>query len=237
MGKRLTIQRRGKGSPVFRSPSHKYVGRAKHASFTVPAGKGKITTLLHCSGHTAPLMTVKWEHGEEQLTIAPEGVCVNQIIEYNTENKEIGSTQMLKNIPEGTLIYNIESVPGDGGKFARSGGVFAKVLGRQGNAISVMLPSKKEKLFNENCRAAIGIVAGGSRLEKPILKAGNMFYKLRASAKLWPVVSGQSQNAVEHPHGGARSSKKNKPDIARRFAPPGANIGKIGPRRTGRKNR
>jgi large subunit ribosomal protein L2 len=200
-------------------------------------GKGKITHIVHCAGHTAPLMTIKWENGEEQLTVAPEGVCVQQYVEYNTENKEIGSTHMLKNIPEGTLIYNIEGVPGDGGKFARSGGVFAKVLSRHGSAISIMLPSKKEKLFNENCRATIGIVAGGGRPEKPYLKAGTVYHKLRYSAKLWPVVSGQSQNAVEHPHGGARSSKKNKPDIARRFAPPGAKIGKIRPRRTGRKNR
>jgi len=237
VGKRLTVQRRGKGSPAFLSPSHKYVGRAKQLSMNLQSGKGKITNLLHCSGHTAPLMTVKWENGEEQLTIAPEGVCVNQIIEYNTENKEIGSTLTLKDIPEGTLIYNIEGVPGDGGKFARSGGVFAKVLSRQGTAVTVMLPSKKEKQFNENCRATIGIVAGGGRTEKPIMKAGTMYHKLKASAKLWPVVSGQSQNAVEHPHGGARSSKKNKPDIARRYAPPGAKIGKIRPRRTGRKNR
>lgn len=237
MGKRLTVQRRGKGSPVFRSPSHQYVGKARHVSFDVPAGKGKITALLHCSGHTAPLMTVKWENGEEQLTVAPEGICVNQTVEYNTDNMEIGSTHLLRDIPEGTLVYNIESVPGDGGKCARSGGVFAKVLGRQGNAISVMLPSKKERLFNENCRASVGIVAGGGRPEKPFLKAGTMFYRVIKKAKLWPVVSGQSQNAVEHPHGGARSSKKNKPDIARRFAPPGAKIGKIRPKRTGRRSR
>ncbi|MFA6889004.1 MAG: 50S ribosomal protein L2 [Candidatus Woesearchaeota archaeon] len=237
MGKRLTVQRRGKGSPAFLSPSHKYAGEAKQLPMNMQSGKGKITSILHCSGHTAPLMTVKWENGEEQLTIAPEGVCVNQTIEYNTENKEIGSTCILKEISEGTLIYNIEGVPGDGGKFARSGGVFAKVLNRQGTAVTVMLPSKKEKLFNENCRATIGVVSGGGRTEKPIMKAGTMFHKLKASAKLWPVVSGQSQNAVEHPHGGARSSKKNKPDIARRFAPPGAKIGKIRPRRTGRKNR
>ena len=92
-------------------------------------------------------------------------------------------------------------------------------------------------MFNENCRASVGIVAGGGRMEKPLLKAGTRYFKSRASAALWPVVSGQSQNAVEHPHGGARSSKKNKPDIARRFAPPGAKIGKIRPRRTGRKSR
>ncbi|MEK6867250.1 MAG: 50S ribosomal protein L2, partial [Nanoarchaeota archaeon] len=122
-------------------------------SMNTTNGRGKITNFLHCSGHTAPLMTVKWENGEEQLTIAPEGVRVNQMIEVGTQESTVGNTLTLKNLPDGTLVYNIESVPGDGGKFARSGGVFAKVLGRQGALISVMLPSKKEKLFNENCRA------------------------------------------------------------------------------------
>lgn len=213
------------------------MGKAQHMSMNTTNGKGKITNFLHCSGHTAPLMTVKWENGEEQLTIAPEGVRINQMIEVGAQESTVGNTLTLKNLPDGTLVYNIESVPGDGGKFARSSGVFAKVLGRQGAFISVMLPSKKEKLFNENCRATVGVVAGSGRLEKPLMKAGTVHFKLRASAKLWPVVSGQSQNAVEHPHGGARSSKKNKPDIARRFAPAGANIGKISPRRTGRKSR
>ena len=111
MGKRLTVQRRGKGSPVFLSPSHKYVGKASHVSMKT-AGKGKVTNLLHCAGHTAPLMTVKWDNGEEQLTIAPEGVRVNQTIECGTENTETGATLALKNIPEGTLVYNIEGIPG-----------------------------------------------------------------------------------------------------------------------------
>lgn len=237
MGKRLTVQRRGKGSPVFLSPSHTWLGEAKHVSMKTNNAKGTITALLYGRGHTAPVMTVQWESGEKQFTIAPEGVRVGATVEIGTENRDVGSTIPLKNISEGTLVYNIESIPGDGGRFARSGGVFAKILGRQGESISVMLPSKKERLFDQNCRATIGIVAGGGRTEKPLLKAGTQFFKLRSHAKLWPVVAGQSQNAVEHPHGGARSSKKNKPDIARRFAPPGAKIGKIRPRRTGRKQR
>ncbi len=235
MGKRLTVQRRGKGSPLFRSPSHKHIGRVAHPAFKTTAVKGKITNLLHCSGHTAPVMTIQWENGEEQLTIAPEGIRVNDIVEIGAENTSTGCTMQLKDIPEGTLIYNVEATPGDGGKFARSGGVFAKILAKQSDAISVMLPSKKERHFDPSCRAAIGVVAGGGRTEKPLFKAGRAHYKRRAHATIWPVVAGQSQNAVEHPHGGGRSSKKNKPDIARRFAPPGAKIGKIRPRRTGRK--
>jgi large subunit ribosomal protein L2 len=235
MGKRLTVQRRGKGSPMFRSPSHKHAGRAAHPSFKTTDVKGTVAKLLHCSGHTAPLMMIKWETGEKQLTVAPEGIRMNDTIEIGAEKTDVGCTLQLKDIPEGTLIYNIESIPGDGGKFARASGVFAKVLAKQGGMVSVMLPSKKQKKLNLTCRATVGVVAGGGRPEKPLLKAGTRFFKNRSRAKVWPVVCGQSQNAVEHPHGGAQSSHKNKPDIARRFAPAGAKIGKIRPKRTGRK--
>src|SRR3989338_8086742 len=108
MGKRLTVQRRGKGSPVFLSPSHKYVGKASHVSMKT-TGKGKVTNLIHCPGHTAPLMTVKWENGEEQLTIAPEGIRVNQTIECGTENTETGATLPLKNISRRNTILQIQS--------------------------------------------------------------------------------------------------------------------------------
>ncbi len=237
MGKRLTVQRRGKGSPMFLSPGHKHIGRAAHPTFHTNNVKGTIKDIVHCSGHSAPLMMIKWNNGEDQLTVAPEGVRINDAVEIGTGVVDTGCTLQLKDIPEGTLVYNLEAVPGDGGKFARASGVFAKVIAKQGMIISVMLPSKKEKRFDPSCRATIGVVAGGGRPEKPLLKAGNKHFRVRSRATLWPVVCGQSQNAVEHPHGGARSSKKNQPDIARRFAPPGAKIGKIRPRRTGRKTR
>ena len=143
----------------------------------------------------------------------------------------------LKDIPEGTLIFNIESQPGDGGKFVRSSGSFAKIVSKLDKYAIVQFPSKKQKRFNPNCRACIGTIAGGGRLEKPLLKAGVKYYKMRAKNKLWPKVSGGAQNAVDHPFGTSRSSRKSKARPAPRGAPPGRKVGMLASKRTGKKKR
>ena len=125
-------------------------------------------------------------------------------------------------------------MPGDGGKFIRSAGTFGKVVSKIDNKVTISLPSKKEKLFSADCRANIGVVAGGGKLEKPLLKAGNAYYKHKASNKLWPKVSGTSMNAVDHPFGGSSSAHKGKPTVAPKNAPPGRKVGKVRPRRTGK---
>jgi large subunit ribosomal protein L2 len=96
------------------------------------------------------------------------------------------------------------------------------------------MPSKKEKKFNKNCRAIIGVVAGHGRLEKPILKAGKQFYIKKAKSKLWPRTSPIKMNAIDHPFGSGRG-KNPKSKIAKRNAPPGRRVGLIRPKRTGKK--
>ena len=141
----------------------------------------------------------------------------------------------LSQIPEGTLVFNIESFPGDGGKFVRTSGLAGRVIARSGKEVAVMLPSKKLRNFNVWCRATVGLVAGSGRTEKPLLKASANMFKKMARNKFWPQVKGQSMNAVAHPHGGSRSSKKNKPTIAKRYASSGGKVGHLRPRRTGRR--
>ena len=145
-----------------------------------------------------------------------------------------GNVLHLKDIPEGTSVYNIESQPGDGGKFVRASGTFAKVVAKTASKITIKLPSKKEKSFHPECRAAIGTIAGGGRTEKPFLKAGTKYHKMRAKNRLYPSVSGNSMNSVDHPFGGTNSNKKGKPTISPKHAPPGRKVGKLKPRRTGK---
>jgi len=132
------------------------------------------------------------------------------------------------------LIYNIESNPGDGGKLVRSSGTFARVVSQLKNKVVVQLPSKKTKEFNPDCRAIIGSVAGSGRLEKPLLKAGTRHHKMKARNKLYPITSGVSMNAVDHPFGGSKSSHKGRPTTARKNAPPGRKVGMVRARKTGR---
>jgi large subunit ribosomal protein L2 len=233
MGKNLIQQARGKGSPRYRAPSFRYKAEVKYSN---TSSNGTIMDFVKCQGHSAPLALVKYDDGNEGYMIAAEGLRVGDMVHIGLESApSVGNTLHLKDVPIGASVYNIEQNPGDGGKFVRSGGTFAKVLANDGGKILVLLPSKKKKEFHPECRASIGVVAGSGRKEKPFLKAGTRFYYMRARNKLYPNVRGQAMNAVDHPFGTSRSSKKGQPTIADKNAPPGAKVGKIRPRRTGKK--
>ncbi len=237
MGKNLIQQARGKGGPRYRAPSFRYKGKATHNKFTDKIIKGIVIDIIHCQGHSAPLAEIRYENNEKILMIAPEGIKVGDSVESGGKNINNGNILALKDLPIGTQIYNIESNPGDGGKFVRSSGTCARVIGKIGNEINVELPSKKKKMFNEKCRACIGLIAGGGRTEKPLLRAGTMFFKMKAKNKLWPKVSGSAMNAVDHPFGNARSSRKSKAKPMPRNAPPGRKVGMIAAKRTGRRKK
>ncbi len=235
MGKQLIQQRRGRGTPTYRSPSHRFAGAVKHCHIET---NGKITDIIHCAGHSAPLMEVAYPNGEKGLAFAPEGIKVGDEISIGQSTEvKMGNVMALRDVPEGTLIHNIELNPYDGGKLVRASGSFARVISKTEEAVRVELPSKKEKLFFPGCRAGIGVLAGSGRIEKPFLKAGTHYHKMRARNKLYPHVCGVSMNAVDHPFGGKCSHVKGRPTQSPRSAPPGRKVGKIAPRRTGRRKK
>ena len=234
MGKNLIQQKRGKGSPRYRAPSFRYKGETKHNKFSDETINGRIIDIVNCPGHTAPLVQIKYEDGEEVLMIAPEGIKVGDAVQAGPKATiKVGNIIPLKSIPEGTSIYNIESSPGDGGKFVRTSGTFAKIINKIKEGVVIRFPSAKQRIFQPDCRACIGVIAGSGRPEKPFLKAGKQYYAKRAKNKLYPLVSGTSMNAVAHPFGGSSSHTKGRPTQAGRNAPPGRKVGKIAPKRTG----
>lgn len=191
--------------------------------------------LIHCPGHTAPLMDVSFLTGDRGLTIAPEGIKLGDTIKIGGYDIKEGNVLPLREIPEGAFVHNVELQPGDGGKVVRASGTFAKIVSKTEEGVRVKLPSRKEKIFLPECRAAIGIVAGAGRLEKPFLKAGTRYHKMKALGKQSFRVCGISMNAVDHPFGGKNSHIKGRPTQSSRNDPPGRKVGKIAPRRTGRK--
>jgi large subunit ribosomal protein L2 len=235
MGKRLIQQRRGRGTNTYASPSFRFKGKVKHTKVST---SGEIVDLIHCQGHSTPLMQVAYLTGKKELAFAPEGIRVGDVITVSPDAEvKQGNVLPLGQIPEGTLVHNIELRPGDGGKLVRASGASAKVVAKTEKSVRVILPSKKEKSFLPNCRAAIGVLSGSGRVDKPFLKAGNKFHKMRAKNKLYPKVCGISMNAVDHPFGGGCSHVKGRPTLSPRSAPPGRKVGKIAPRRTGRRNK
>lgn len=239
MGKNLIQQRRGRGTKTYTSPSFRFKGEVKH--YPVDAA-GTVVDLIHCAGHSAPLMAVSYDTGDVGLHFAPEGIKVGDELtvggitaESASVAPKLGDVRMLRDIPEGTLINNLELRPGDGGKLVRSSGVFAKLVSKSETEVRVLLPSRKEKIFTPDCRASIGSLSGAGRLEKPFLKAGTRFFRMKAKNKLYPRVCGISMNAVDHPFGGKCSHIKGRPTQSPRNAPPGRKVGKIAPKRTGRR--
>tara|TARA_Y100000310_G_scaffold184192_1_gene184335 strand:+ start:188 stop:892 length:705 start_codon:yes stop_codon:yes gene_type:complete len=233
MGKRLIQQRRGRGTKTYTSPSFRFKGKVKHQRLET---SGTVIDLVHCQGHSAPLMEISYLTGEKSLAFAPEGIKVGDAISLGQEEEiKKGNVLPLISIPEGTLIHNIELRPGDGGKLVRTSGASAKIVAKTETTVRVLLPSKKEKIFQGNCRAAVGVLAGSGRTDKPFLKAGNKYKKMRAKNKLYPKVCGISMNAVDHPFGSGCSHIKGRPTLSPRSAPPGRKVGKIAPRRTGKR--
>jgi large subunit ribosomal protein L2 len=236
MGKRILVQRRGRGGQQFRANTHKRKGAVKYPQLSAEDYKRKVVEfevleLLHDPGRGAPLIRVRDKEGKRYLLLAPEGIQVGaKILKGPIAPIKIGTIMPLKNIPDGTYIHNIELRPGDGGAMVRSSGAFAQVVSHSRKKVFCQMPSGELKQFNPSSRATIGIVAGGGRIEKPFLKAGKKFHHLRAKGRKYPRVSGNHMNAVSHPHGGGSGTK-----TVSRNAPPGAKVGLIAARQSGRK--
>ena len=98
----------------------------------------------------------------------------------------------------------------------------------------IKLPSGAKKVIQSSNRAMVGIIAGGGRIDKPILKAGRAYHKYKAKRNSWPKVRGVAMNPVEHPHGGGNHQHIGKASTVRRDASAGRKVGLIAARRTGR---
>ena len=231
MGKRIIQQRRGRGSPTYKVRKKAFKYKVKYPLKL--EGQGYVVDLINSPAHTCPLAKIKYNEGEFYI---PAFKGMYQGLKINFDNKKIkdGNILKLKDIPIKTKIYCIESKPGDGGKFIRTGGTSAIVTKTTGNNVFVLMPSKKEKSFNKNCRAIIGEIAGAGRLEKPLLKAGKNYYIKKSKNKLWPRTSAVKMNAIDHPFGSGRG-KNPKSKVAKRNTPPGKKVGLIRPRRTGKR--
>lgn len=240
MGKRIVSQARGHGSLTYRVRKQAYKYRIGYPNFE---GKARIIRLINSSAHSAPILKIKVRDEtkkEESVfyNVAFDGAVEGQEIDIVKEIEEAkpGDIIRLKDAKPGTRIYNIEIRPGDGGKLVRSGGSFAEVIGKSKDRIKILMPSKKEIDFDEKCRVTVGIIAGAGRLEKPMVKAGKKFHMMKSQGRKWHFTSRVKVNVIDHPFGGGRG-KRIKSKIAKRNAPPGARVGHIRPRRTGREKK
>ncbi len=236
MGKRIISQRRGRGTSRFRNHALYSKGSVQHYPLSPETVSGTVVDLVHCANHTAPIAYIAYDDGKKGVVPAPELLRVGtQIYVGASAPTHLGNTLPLSSIPDGTAVYNLELRPGDGGRLVRAAGTCARVVGRTENGVLVKLPSKKIKEFLSDCRATIGVIAGGGRHDKPFVKAGKKWHAAHATGKLFPHTSAVAMNAVNHPFGSGRGRHVGKSKNAPRNAPPGRKVGQIRARRTGRR--
>lgn len=239
MGKRILVQRRGRGGAVFRAPTHKRIADVSYPPLTTTATvRGVVREIIHEPARGTPLASVKFEDGRQSYLTAPEGLTVDQSITLGpSPNVEIGNIMPLGTIPEGTMICNVEAKPGDGGKIARASGTYGMVVAHTSMGTEVRLPSGKSRYLNDGCRATIGVIASAGRAEKPFLKAGSRLILMTSRGRKWPRVKGQAMVAASHPHGGGKHKHAGKPTTVSRDTPPGRKVGLIAARQSGRAKR
>ncbi|KAL8424320.1 hypothetical protein Efla_006048 [Eimeria flavescens] len=204
-----------------------------------------VTDIQHDPGRGAPLAVVsfrdayKYRINKERM-LAVEGLHTGQLIHCGKRaSLTIGNVLPLGKVPEGTVVCCVEEKAGDRGSIARTSGTFATVVGHseEGGKTRVRLPSGARKTLPSASRCVIGIVAGGGRIDKPLLKAGTAYHKYKVKRNCWPKVRGVAMNPVEHPHGGGNHQHIGHPSTVSRNAPPGQKVGLIAARRTGKRGR
>lgn len=159
---------------------------------------GTVKTIEYDPNRSAYIALIVYKDGEKRYIIAPEGIQIGQVIEAG-ENvlPEVGNSLPLKKIPLGTVLHNIELVPGKGAAMARSAGTYAQLTAKEGKYAIVKLPSNEIRMVLLTCRATIGTVSNSDHNLQSLGKAGRKRWLGRR-----PRTRGVAMNPVDHPMGG-----------------------------------
>ena len=244
MGRVIRAQRKGAGG-IFKSHSKHRKGAAKLRSldFAERHGyiKGLVKEIIHDPGRGAPLARVQFRDPYKyklrtETFVAAEGMYTGQFIYCGKKaTLTVGNVIPVGQMPEGTIVCNVEEKLGDRGALARASGNYATIIGHNHDEgkTRIKLPSGAKKVVSCDARAMIGLIAGGGRIDKPILKAGRAYFKHRAKRNSWPKTRGVAMNPVDHPHGGGNHQHIGHASTVSRFSSPGQKVGLIAARRTG----
>ncbi|QSJ16942.1 50S ribosomal protein L2 [Nostoc sp. UHCC 0702] len=187
---RITSRRRGGG--------HKQLYRIidfKRDKRNIPA---EVAAIEYDPNRNARIALLYYEDGEKRYILQPNGLKVGTKIIAGPEAPiEDGNALPLANIPLGTSVHNVELTPGKGGQIVRSAGATAQVVAKEGNYVTLKLPSGEVRLIRRECYATIGQVGNTDARNLSAGKAGRNRWKGRR-----PKVRGSVMNPVDHPHGG-----------------------------------
>ncbi|MFQ6861858.1 MAG: 50S ribosomal protein L2 [Beduini sp.] len=159
---------------------------------------GKVATIEYDPNRTANIALINYADGEKRYILAPKGLEVGmQIVASENADIKVGNSLPMGNMPEGTVIHNIEMHPGKGGQLARAAGVSAQILGKEDKYVIIRLASGEVRKFLSVCTATVGVVGNEDHGLVNYGKAGRMRWK-----GVRPTVRGSVMNPNDHPHGG-----------------------------------
>ena len=236
MGKRPLVRRRGRGGMQFRAASTGKLLPAKYPRFGLSEQRvGHVIDLVHETGRDAPLAKVRFDDGSISFFPAILGTKIGSTVQFGLKSEiSSGNVISIQNIPDGTIVSNVEKYFGDGGTIVKSAGTYATVFSHSSEGVTIKLPSGKFTTLNPQNRAMIGILAGGGVGDRPFMRAGVAWRRKQSKGHKYPIVRGVAQAAYVHPHGGGRHQHVGKSSTVSRNAPPGRKVGSIAARKTGR---
>ena len=159
---------------------------------------GTVATIEYDPNRTANIALINYVDGEKRYIIAPKGLKVGMnVVSGEKADIKVGNALPIMNIPEGTLVHNIELQPGKGAELARSAGASAQILGKEGKYVLVRLSSGEVRKVLGTCMATIGEVGNE---DSSLVKIGKAGRKRHMGVR--PTVRGSVMNPNDHPHGG-----------------------------------
>ena len=160
--------------------------------------EGKVASIEYDPNRNARIALIHYKDGEKRYILHPKNIEVGSVLFSGSNSSfNIGNNLPLAEIPLGTSIHNIELIPNRGGQIVRAGGTSAKILAKEGNYVTIRLPSKEIRLIRKECFATIGEVSNNDAFLVQSGKAG----RTRWLGKR-PTVRGSVMNPCDHPHGG-----------------------------------
>ena len=186
----ITCRHRGGGHKLLYRVSD--FRRNKH---NIPA---KVASIEYDPNRNARIALLYYQDGEKRYILHPANLTVGTTVISGPDAPfEIGNALPLSKMPLGTTVHNVELVPGKGGQIVRAAGTSAQVVAKDGDYVTLRLPSTEVRLVRRDCYATIGAVGNSESRNVSLGKAGRKRWKGRR-----PEVRGSVMNPVDHPHGG-----------------------------------
>jgi large subunit ribosomal protein L2 len=161
----------------------------------------RVASIEYDPNRSASIALLNYADGEKRYILAPQGLRVGaEVVSGEGADIAPGNTLSLARIPTGTVVHNVELIPGQGGRLGRAAGTAIQVVAKEGPMVSLRLPSSEVRMVRGECRATVGTISNAEHQNVKIGKAGRNRHKGKR-----PQSRGVAMNPVDHPHGGGEA--------------------------------